>query len=262
MSTPANPPPPAKPQPNPPPPTSPPTNPPTQTDPPTATHQTGAPDTTAPTEDVLTKPLRDLPPSSGTQDIEKQNPPDSTDSPPGHKTKTTFFGRLFDAFLLPFNMFAPLPDYHLAKRISSHHDERISDSLYKILIGAETLRTKQWRIAYWVVNVSLICTLGTAFIGIATAILSFNNHHTASKGLSILLAGFGVILSLLKGTGQPANAFANINRANDIIDAIEDFDTTSDTIDTKRLDAIKGVWRQVRDHSFSEEASIWKNIQK
>src|SRR5262245_12968498 len=108
MSTPANPPPPATPQPNPPPPTAPPPNPPTQINPPTATPQTDAPNTTAPTEDVLTKPIRDLPPSSGTQDIEKQSPPDSpsNNGPPGHKT--TFFGRLFDAFLLPFNMFAPL----------------------------------------------------------------------------------------------------------------------------------------------------------
>ena len=147
MSTPANPPPPATPQPNSPPPTAPPTNPPTAT-----------PQTDAPTEDVLTKPIRDLPPSSGTQDIEKQSPPDSpsNDGPPGHKTKTTFFGRLFDAFLLPFNMFAPLPDYHLAKRLSSHHDDRINNSLYKILIGAENLRTRQWRIAYWVVTVSTI----------------------------------------------------------------------------------------------------------
>jgi uncharacterized membrane protein HdeD (DUF308 family) len=49
-------------------------------------------------------------------------------------------------------------------------------------------------------KVSLVCTLGTAFIGIANAIVTFSDNPLAQKVLSISVAVFGVILSLLKGS--------------------------------------------------------------
>lgn len=77
-----------------------------------------------------------------------------------------------------------------------------------------------------------------------------------------MLAGFGVLLSLLKGSGLPANAFTNYNRTNDIIDAIDDLNITGDSLDTKRIDEIKAAWRGVRDTTIAERADVWKNIQK
>lgn len=199
--------------------------------------------------------------ASTPSDPEKQGlhtPPPTLPSP----SARNFGSRLLDFILLPYNMWAPLPDYGLSQRLKAHPDEQINNALHKVLIGAEALRTVQWRIAYWTVTLSLIATLGTALIGIANAILSFNDHPTASKTLSIFLAGFGVALSLLKGTGQPAGAFAIYNRTNDIIDAIEDFATSGGTVDPARIDAIKAAWRQIRDISIVEQANIWKNIQK
>ena len=181
------------------------------------------------------------------------------------RKEPTFLTRLANAFLSPFNMWAPLPDYGLEERLSNHPDERIHHDLYNILIGAQDVRTQQWRMAYWSVLVStwiswlyavrerfaqadpiarkgsLVCTLGTAFIGTANTIVTFNNNPLAQKVLSIFLAVFGVVLSLLKGslfasmlltsssirlsiptlhpigTGMPVNAFMSVNRANDII---------------------------------------------
>ena len=90
-------------------------------------------------------------------------------------------------------------------------------------------------------KVSFICTFGTAFIGIANTIVTFNNNPLPQKVLSILVAAFGVILSFLKGSlfvsmlftsslvrislltlhsigaGMPTNAFMSINKVNDII---------------------------------------------
>lgn len=81
----------------------------------------------------------------------------------------------------------------------------------------------------------MVCTLGTAFIGIGSAVVTFNSNTLAQKILTLLVASFGIILSLLKGsaccyhvfvyvahrcftgTGMPANAFARVNKANDII---------------------------------------------
>ena len=84
----------------------------------------------------------------------------------------------------------------------------------------------------------MVCTLGTAFIGVATAVVTFNASTLAQKILSLLVASFGVVLSLLKGsrflacyyyvcvyaahgyfigTGLPASAFGRVNKANDII---------------------------------------------
>ena len=40
--------------------------------------------------------------------------------------------------LLPFNMWAPPPDYDLGQRLSDHPDERIHHDLYDILIGAQS----------------------------------------------------------------------------------------------------------------------------
>jgi hypothetical protein len=51
-------------------------------------------------------------------------------------------------------------------------------------------------------KISLICTVGTAFIGIVTAVLSFSGHPLALKVMSIVLAAFGVVLSLLKGSSM------------------------------------------------------------
>jgi uncharacterized membrane protein HdeD (DUF308 family) len=120
-------------------------------------------------------------------------------------------------------MWAPLPDYDLEDRLSNHPDERIHHDLYNILVGAQDVRTQQWRMAYWMVavstgsswlypvresldqadsivgKISLVCTLGTAFIGIANAIVTFSDNPVAQKVLSIFVATFGVILSLLKG---------------------------------------------------------------
>ena len=66
----------------------------------------------------------------------------------------TFLTCLADAFLLPFNMWAPGPDYGLEERLSNYPDERIYHDLYHILIGAQDVRTQQWRMAYWIVLVS------------------------------------------------------------------------------------------------------------
>jgi len=95
-----------------------------------------------------------------------------------------------------------------------------------------------------------------------TVIVSFNHQPLAQKILSILVATFGVILSLLKGTGMPVNAFTTINAVNDIIDGIEDLNLSGDKLDTARVTQIKTNWRAVRDGNITEQATIWKNIQK
>jgi len=157
-------------------------------------------------------------------------------------------------------MFAELPDYDLERQLGSQTDKRLHDTLRHVLIEAENLRTGQWRLAYWSALLSLVCTLGTAFIGTATAILSFTDHPTAQKGLSILMAIFGIVLSLIKGTGMPDMAFEDFNKANQIIDRIRDV-TSNSPLDWDEVERIKKDWRTIRDHNISNRGATWANIQ-
>lgn len=59
-----------------------------------------------------------------------------------------------NVMIAPFNMFAAFPDYDLEHQLSNHVDERIHNSLYKVLREAEAYRTACWRTAYWTVAVS------------------------------------------------------------------------------------------------------------
>lgn len=52
-----------------------------------------------------------------------------------------------DTLLLPFNMWAPRPNYNLRERLSNQ-------DLRDVLVASEQFRTNQWRIAYWVMTVS------------------------------------------------------------------------------------------------------------
>jgi len=201
---------------------------------------------------------------SGTTSVDppaqSEEPKTMDPDPENQNPRISSLTRFSDILLLPFNMFAPLPDYALAYRLSMHTNELVRDSLLKVLIDAQNFRTKQWRIAYWTMAVSLICTIGTAFIGIATAIMSFNQHLTISKILSITLAGFGVTLTLFKGIGQPANAFVNLIKTVDIIDDIEDFSVSNKLPNAKQPEDIITSWRGLRDTSIANRASVWTNL--
>jgi len=144
-----------------------------------------------------------------------------------------------------------------SQKQSSLHSEKAA--LDKIRVEVQQFRTKQQWIAYLVMAVSLFCTIGTAIIGLAAAVLSFNDQPIASKVVSLTLATFGVALSLLKGIGQPANAFMDIIEANHIIDDIDDY---CDPPSTKNYDDIKAAWRRLRDNTIATRATVWKNLQK
>jgi hypothetical protein len=155
-------------------------------------HPSGPTPQALPTDGTPHQPL----PSPSPLDPERQMPGTPTTSqhligPPG---PTSTFTRIADVLLLPVNMWAPLPDYDLAGRLSSHSDERVHNGLYKVLIGAQKLRTQQWRYGYWTMAVSTIycCHLGW-LIGFCVCI---------HKGLSHL--------HIRHGTHWPGNCHCNI----------------------------------------------------
>lgn len=73
--------------------------------------------------------------------------------------RTPWLRETQNIIIAPFNMFAALPDYDLEHQLSTHVDERIHNSLYKVLREAEAFRTGCWRTAYWTVAVRTSCTL-------------------------------------------------------------------------------------------------------
>lgn len=115
-------------------------------------------------------PHLDAPTTDGTPYLPKHGPsthPSLSDPEGNHnfpqnttRPKSNFLTRLANVFLLrPFDMWAPLPDYYLEQRLTSHTDDLIRHDLYKVLIDAQDLRTQQWRIGYWTVAVStLLCS--------------------------------------------------------------------------------------------------------
>lgn len=51
-------------------------------------------------------------------------------------------------------MWAPLPDHVLSHALLAHLDPLVHYDVYKILLAVQDLRTRQWRLAYWIVTVS------------------------------------------------------------------------------------------------------------
>jgi len=160
-------------------------------------------------------------------------------------------------------MFADLPDYEIESRLKASNDGRFSIGLYEVMVQAQQMRTTQWRMARWAGVLSLVCTLGAAFIGVVTAIVSFADNVVATRVLSILVAGFGIVLSLLKGTGLPESALEDYKRADQIIEQIRNIFATEPGAkpDVTKAAEIQAAWRKIRDDNILAQSKRWSSVQ-